>query len=106
MTTKLLQYPPQPSKGQFKYSKNETGKEDERMLRSETKRARVARGCMPLVVRRSTELRGIGAAAKKCGVSHTHLRKVLQGERVPSAELARKMSRLGLKPGMMKVEVA
>ena len=67
---------------------------------------RVARGCMLLVVRRSTELRGIGAAAKKCGVSHTHLRKVLQGERVPSAALARRMSRLGLKPGMMKVEVA
>ena len=67
---------------------------------------RVARGCMPLVVRRSTELRGIGAAAKKCGVSHTHLRKILQGERVPSAELQRKMYRLGLYPGMMKVEVA
>lgn len=70
-------------------------------VRTENK-TRVARGCMPLVVRRSTELRGIGAAAKKCGVSHTHLRKVLQGERVPSAALARKMSRLGLTPGMMK----
>ena len=66
---------------------------------------RIVRGCMPLTVRRSTELRGIGAAARKCGVSHTHLRKVLQGERVPSAELQRKMSRLGLKPGMMKAEV-
>ena len=32
--------------------------------------------------------------------------KGLQGERVPSAALVRKMSRLGLKPGMMKVEVA
>ena len=75
------------------------------MKRGEVKSARVARGCMPLVVRRSTELRGVGAAARKCGVSHTHLRKVLQGERVPSSELARKMSRLGLTPGMMKVEV-
>lgn len=28
-----------------------------------------------------------------------------EGERVPSAALARKMSRLGLTPGMMKVEV-
>lgn len=56
-------------------------------------------------VLRSTELRGIGAAARKCGVSHTHLRKVLQGERVPSAALASKMSRLGLTPGMMKAEV-
>ena len=58
------------------------------------------------VVRRSTELRGIGAAAKRCGVSHTHLRKVLQGERVPSAALARKMARLGLTPGMMKAQVS
>lgn len=76
------------------------------MKRCEMKSARVAKGCMPLVVRRSTELRGVGAAAMRCGVSHTHLRKVLQGERVPSAALARKMSRLGLTPGMMKVEVA
>ena len=76
------------------------------MMKRTERKTRVARGCMPLVVRRSTELRGIGAAARKCGVSHTHLRKVLQGERVPSAALARKMSRLGLKPGMMKVEVA
>ncbi len=74
------------------------------MVKRTERKTRVARGCMPLVVRRSTELRGIGAAARKCGVSHTHLRKVLQGERVPSAELARKMSRLGLKPGMMKAE--
>lgn len=58
-----------------------------------------------VAVRSSTELRGIGEAARKCGVSHTHLRKVLQGERVPSAALAGKMSRLGLKPGMMKAEV-
>jgi len=63
---------------------------------------RIVRGCIPFTVRRSTELRGIGAAARKCGVSHTHLRKVLQGERVPSAELQRKMYRLGLYPGMMK----
>lgn len=69
--------------------------------RTET-RKRVARGCMPLVVRRSTELRGIGAAARRCGVSHTHLRKVLQGERAPSAALQRKMYGLGLYPGMMR----
>ena len=75
------------------------------MKRGEVMSARVARGCMPLVVRRSTELRGVSAAARRCGVSHTHLRKVLQGERVPSSELARKMSRIGLTPGMMKVEV-
>lgn len=63
-------------------------------------------GSGPLVIRASTELRGLGTAARRCGVSHTHLRKVLQGERVPSAALARRMSRLGLTPGMMKVEGA
>lgn len=76
------------------------------MVKRTEHKARVARGYMPLVVRRSTELRGLGAAARRCGVSHTHLRKVLQGERVPSAALARKMRKIGLTPGMMKVEVA
>ena len=66
----------------------------------------VERGSCPIVIRPATELRGLGAAARKCGVSHTHLRKVLQGERVPSADLQRKMYRLGLYPGMMKAEVA
>jgi len=56
------------------------------------------------IVRRTTELRGLGAAARRCGVSHTHLRKVLQGERKPSAELERRMRRLGLKPGELKKE--
>lgn len=55
-------------------------------------------------IRQTTELRGLGAAARRCGVSHTHLRKVLQGERKPSAELARRMRRLGLKPGELKPE--
>lgn len=54
---------------------------------------------LKMPIRQTTELRGLGAAARRCGVSHTHLRKVLQGERKPSAELARKMRRLGLKPG-------
>ena len=54
------------------------------------------------IVRRTTELRGLGAAARRCGVSHTHLRKVLQGERKPSAELAAKMKKLGLAAGQMK----
>ena len=57
-----------------------------------------------ITIRRTTELRGLGAAARKCGVSHTHLRKVLEGERKPSAELERKMRRLGLKPGEMAKE--
>ena len=56
----------------------------------------------PMTVRRTTELRGLGAAARRCGVSHTHLRKVLEGERKPSAELVAKMRKLGLKPGEMK----
>ena len=57
-----------------------------------------------VTVRRATELRGLGAAARKCGCSHTHLRKVLEGERRPSAELERKMRRLGLKPGELAEE--
>lgn len=57
------------------------------------------------VCRRTTEIRGLGAAARRCGCSHTHLRKVLEGERRPSAELERKMRRLGLKPGELKKEV-
>lgn len=74
------------------------------MLKRTERKTRIARGCKSLTVRRSIELRGIGAAAKECGVSHTHLRKVLQGERAPSANLQRNMYRLGLYPGMMKAE--
>jgi len=55
-------------------------------------------------VERTTEIRGLGAAARRCGCSHTHLRKVLEGERRPSAELERKMRRLGLTPGEMAKE--
>lgn len=65
-------------------------------------KSRKARGAAPLAVRRTTELRGLSAAARHCGVSHTHLRKVLEGERKPSAELVAKMRKLGLKPGEMK----
>ena len=53
-----------------------------------------------VMLRRTTELRGLGEAARRCGVSHTHLRKVLHGERKPSSELERKMRRMGLVPGM------
>lgn len=59
---------------------------------------------LKMPIRQTTELRGLGAAARRCGVSHTHLRKVLRGERKPSAELARKMRRMGLKPGELKPE--
>ena len=59
---------------------------------------------LKMPIRQTTELRGLGAAARRCGVSHTHLRKVLQGERKPSAELARKMKRLGLSAGQLMKE--
>lgn len=55
-------------------------------------------------IHRTTEIRGLGAAARKCGCSHTHLRKVLEGERTPSEELERKMRRMGLFPGSLKKE--
>ena len=55
-------------------------------------------------VHRTTEIRGLGAAARKCGCSHTHLRKVLEGERKPSEELERKMRSIGLVPGTLKRE--
>ena len=47
---------------------------------------------------------GLRALARELRRSPSHLRKVLQGERKPSAELARKMRRLGLKPGELKPE--
>ena len=68
------------------------------------RRQRLVKDCKETVVRRTTELRGLGAAARRCGVSHTHLRKVLQGERKPSADLERKMRRIGLVPGEMRKE--
>ena len=49
----------------------------------------VERGSGPIAIRPATELRGVS---------------VLQGERVPSAALAGKMRKIGLTPGMMKVE--
>ena len=42
--------------------------------------------------------------ARKLRRSPSHICRVLQGERKPSAELARKMRRLGLKPGELKPE--
>lgn len=74
------------------------------MKTTSERRQRLAEGCKETVVRRTTELRGLGAAARRCGVSHTHLRKVLEGERKPSADLERKMRRLGLVPGEMRKE--
>ena len=47
---------------------------------------------------------GVRALARKLRRSPSHICRVLQGERKPSAELARKMRRLGLKPGELMPE--
>ena len=49
-------------------------------------------------VRRVTLWRGVTATAKRLGVSHGHLRRVLNGERKPGAALARALKRLGISP--------
>ena len=41
-------------------------------------------------------LRGVNAMAKRLGYSHTHLIRVMRGERKPSKELVRKLGRLGI----------
>ncbi len=76
------------------------------MEQQKQKRRYTRRTCAAFTgpVHRTTEIRGLGAAARKCGCSHTHLRKVLEGERRPSAELERKMLRLGLTPGELAKE--
>ena len=42
------------------------------------------------------------ALAKSLRRSPSHIFRVMQGERKPSAELERKMRKLGLKPGELK----
>lgn len=44
-----------------------------------------------------TRRRGVVAAARKCGVSHGHLSRVLSGERVPGKELERKLKKMGIR---------
>ena len=44
-----------------------------------------------------TRRRGVVAAARKCGVSHGHLSRVLSGERVPGKELKRKLRKMGIR---------
>ena len=48
--------------------------------------------------------KSLRALARELRRSPSHLCRVLQGERKPSAELARKMRRIGLKPGELKKE--
>ena len=75
-------------------------------MEQQKKRRYTRRTCAAYAGRidRPTARRGRGAAARRCGCSHTHLRKVLEGERKPSADLERRMRRLGLKPGELKKE--
>lgn len=48
--------------------------------------------------------KSLRALARELRRSPSHICRVLQGERKPSAELARKMRRMGLKPGELKPE--
>lgn len=41
-------------------------------------------------------LRGVSALARRLGYSHTHLLRVMRGERRASARLARRLARLGV----------
>jgi hypothetical protein len=45
-----------------------------------------------------TRLRNVSAAARRCGCSHSHLSRVLKGERKAGPALARKMARMGVRP--------
>ena len=40
--------------------------------------------------------RGLGKMAKLAGVTHSHLRRVIKGERRAGPQLAKKMKRLGI----------
>lgn len=83
------------------YTKNQEGTMEQQKKRRYTRRTCAA---FAGPIHRTTEIRGLGAAARRCGCSHTHLRKVLEGERKPSADLERRMRRLGLTPGELKKE--
>ena len=41
-------------------------------------------------------LRGVNAVAKRIGYSHTHIIRVMRGERTASRELAAKLRKLGV----------
>ena len=56
-----------------------------------------------LCVRKTTTgMPGVRALARSLHRSPSHICRVLKGERKPSAELERKMRKLGLKPGEVK----
>lgn len=47
-------------------------------------------------IRPTTFLRGATEAARRAGVSQSHLSRVLRGERKAGADLARKLARMGI----------
>ena len=56
------------------------------------------KGMLRIEARPCVRLRNVAEAARRFGCSHSHLSRVLKGERTPSKELARKMGKLGIKP--------
>ena len=58
--------------------------------------------CVKTAVRGKSATPSYRALAKSLRRSPSHIFRVMQGERKPSAELERKMRRLGLTAGQMK----
>lgn len=50
-------------------------------------------------IRTVTLYRGVSEAARRAGVSQSHLSRVLRGERKPGPALARKLARMGVAVG-------
>ena len=49
-----------------------------------------------ITVTATPRMRGICAAAKRCGVSRIHLAYIMRGQRNPSAKLRAKLRRIGV----------
>jgi len=52
---------------------------------------------MSQTIRHVTLFRGVTQAARRVGVSQSHLSRVLRGEREPGRDLERKLRKLGIK---------
>ena len=50
-----------------------------------------------VVAKRCVRLRNVSDAARRLGVSHSHLSRVLKGERVAGKGLENRMARIGFK---------
>lgn len=57
---------------------------------------------MDKVTKTTTVYRGLNKAAKKLGVSRTHLSYVMHGQRKPGSDLAKKLKRLGFEVPVAK----